>query len=333
MPFEYLIDADDLKACLPEYMAAIGHQPRFHVSGTKFTTNCPLHYDHNPSFSATLKDSTWLWKCFPCDQGGTVIDLHAALYDLEATKDFRRICLEIADVIGKQAPFQFHRPKRQEGCLIKDPPHAKSIPPSDLVELTNPWRTRLFEDRALRKKFASDLGLKAETLARLCMPELDSWGIAPQGFQLKKQDGGLVRLNNPRLCYIGDGGYKIREPFGKCGTPRFWRVGTLQRPWRSHRLISRNVEIENVHLVESESSAAALIESGFEDPFGQKSCVVATSGSNGFQAAWVPMFEGRVVHFWPDSDEAGHRFLDSTAVLLKTQAKKLLVHNYNQPVK
>jgi hypothetical protein len=144
-----------------------------------------------------------------------------------------------------------------------------------------------------------------------------------------KTDGTTCTLHKPRLAYIGDGGYKIRDPFGT-GTPRFWRVGELRRPWRSHWL-SRAPSIADVHLVESESSAAALIEAGYDDPFGKRSCVIATSGANGFEPAWMPMFKGRAVHFWPDDDRAGKRFFQDTAALLHGTASRISTHQFNAP--
>ena len=93
--------------------------------------------------------------------------------------------------------------------------------------------------------------------------------------------------------------------------------------------------ISDVHLVESESTAAALIEAGFDDPFHTGTCVVATSGANGFEATWKPLFAGRTVHFWPDNDPAGQRFYEETAALLHGTAKRLCCHklNYQNPAK
>ena len=35
---------------------------------------CPLHDDHHPSFNVSFKDGIWLWHCFGCNQGGSIID-------------------------------------------------------------------------------------------------------------------------------------------------------------------------------------------------------------------------------------------------------------------
>ena len=84
--------------------------------------------------------------------------------------------------------------------------------------------------------------------------------------------------------------------------------------------------ITDVHLVESESTAAALIQAGFNAPFHKGTCVTATSGCNGFDAAWIPMMAGRNVHFWPDDDPAGERFYNETAALLHGTAKRICRH-------
>jgi DNA primase len=61
-----------------------------------FMTHCPFHDDKNPSFSVTQNtDGVWLWRCFACNIGGTVIDfvmrkenllLPEAIAKLSATK-------------------------------------------------------------------------------------------------------------------------------------------------------------------------------------------------------------------------------------------------------
>jgi len=205
---------------------------------------------------------------------------------------------------------------------------SKAISADELEDITSPWRTRLYEDTKLRESFAHELQLCPDTLRRLTMPSLDALGIAPAGWILRKADGSTCSLRIPRLAYIGDGGYKIRDPFGT-GKPRFWRVGELRRPWRSQRLTRSVPFISDVHLVESESTAAALIEAGFEDPFHAGTCVVATSGANGFEATWKPLFAGRAVHFWPDNDPAGQRFYEETAALLHGTAKRIFSHQFH----
>jgi hypothetical protein len=321
------VDADTLKQFLPEYLQAIGHPPVIHVSGSKLTALCPLHQDSRPSFTAKLDGEAWLWFCHPCGVGGTVFDLHAARSGKNAKLEFKAICAEVAATVGLDPAMA---PAPAMRIPPASPPVKESmvIPSDELERITSPWRTRLYEDSKLRESFAHELQLSPDTLRRLTMPSLDALGIAPAGWILRKADGTKCSLRMPRLAYIGDGGYKIRDPFGT-GRPRFWRVGELRRPWRSHRLTRSLPFISDVHLVESESTAAALIEAGFDDPFHAGTCVVATSGANGFEATWKPLFEGRAVHFWPDNNAAGQRFYEETAALLHGTAKRLCCHKLN----
>ena len=325
------IEAATLKQRLPAYLSAIGHPPRFHPSGTRLTALCPLHQDTKPSFTATFEGEVWKWYCHPCGVGGTIIDLHAARSRRSVKAEFKTICAEIAELIGLDpatAPASpAHRKPPPAPALV-----SKAICAHELERLTTPWRIELKKNTEQCEAFARELQLFPETLRRLTMPSLDALGIVPAGFTLTKADGTLCTLLKPRLAYIGDGGYKIRDPFGT-GRPRFWRVGALRRPWRSHWLCRSAPAITDVHLVESETSAAALIEAGYNDPFHAGTCVVATSGANGFDPAWVSLFTDLNVHFWPDNDTAGRRFYQETALLLHGTAKGICQHkpDYQNP--
>jgi len=320
------VDAETLKQRLPHYLSAIGHPPIFHASGSRLTALCPLHEDRNPSFTARLNSEAWEWFCHPCGIGGTIIELHAARSCRNVKAEFKTICEEIAalvhlDPATAQAPSARRAPPQAPAKV------SKAIDADELERLTTPWRMRLYEDTALCEAFARDLGLLPDTLHNLTTPSLDALGVAPAGLSLSKADGTTYALPAPRLAYIFDGGYKIRDPFAT-GRPRFWRIGELRRPWGSYWLCRRAPFISDVHLVESESTAAALIEAGFNDPFHKGSCVVATSGSNGFDPTWVPLFAGRTVHFWPDKDPAGLRFLEETATALQGTAKRICRHQF-----
>ena len=320
-------DVDALKQRLPEYLAAIGHTPIIRANGASLEALCPLHDDHNPTFDASRKDDAWVWFCFFCGVGGTVIELHAARTDRSTKSDFKTICREVGELVGVE-PVTITGATSYKRATPKPPPPkpSKAIGADELEEMTAPWRARLYGDEKLRNKFAAELKLSPDTLQRLTMPSLDALGIAPAGLKLRKTDGTFCTLRVPRLAYIGDGAYKIRDPFAT-GKPRFWRVGELRRPWRSHWLTRSAPIIADVHLVESESSAAALIEAGYESPFENGSCVCAASGADGFDAAWVPLFAGRTVHFWPDDNAAGERFYEETAAILHGTAKSIRRHN------
>jgi hypothetical protein len=324
------VDAETLKLRLPHYLSAIGHPPVFLANGNRLTALCPLHQDKKPSFTAKMNGEAWEWFCHPCGVGGTIIELHAALSGRNVKTQFRTICEEIAalvsiDFASSLSPAS--TPTKSPVPSLGSAKAAKAIDADELERLTTPWRARLQEDKVLREAFARELQLSPETLCRLTTPALDSLGIAPAGLILTKSDGSTCKLPMPRLAYISDGGYKIRDPFGT-GRPRFWRAGEQRRPWGSYWLCRPAPVITDVHLVESESTAAALIEAGFSDPFHQGNCVVATSGSSGFDPAWIPLFAGRTVHFWPDNDPAGQRFFHDTAASLHGTAKRICRHQF-----
>ena len=43
-------------------------------TGTTYKANCPFHDDKDPSLVISQKGEIWLWRCFGCNKGGTVID-------------------------------------------------------------------------------------------------------------------------------------------------------------------------------------------------------------------------------------------------------------------
>ena len=60
---------------LLEYCKALGWELK--KRGRNWECLCPLHDDKNPSFK--ISETHNVWKCFGCDTGGSVIDLHAKL--------------------------------------------------------------------------------------------------------------------------------------------------------------------------------------------------------------------------------------------------------------
>jgi DNA primase catalytic core len=58
---------------LPEVLLSKGIKLKRNGSGS-YTGLCPFHKDRNPSLSISLKNDIWLWHCFGCKKGGTLID-------------------------------------------------------------------------------------------------------------------------------------------------------------------------------------------------------------------------------------------------------------------
>jgi hypothetical protein len=317
-----------LKGLLPEYLEHIGHKPILQPGGLKLKVRCPLfgHHDRNPSFAAEKKGDVWVWRCYPCDVGGTVLELHAILSKLDTKTQFPRICQEVAEIV-RDAPA--NAPMTDQPIALPTRMNTPPIPSDELEALTLPWRRTLFEDAAHRENFASELSLPAYTLQCISNLGPEGLGIAPAGHKWTTAEGKECRLNEPRLVYIGTGYYKIRYAFGDRGG-RFLTVGQPERPWLGQFLVPGDQTVKHVHLHESESSALALIAAGYWSS-DNSSIVVATSGCCGFKPEWVPLFAGRTVHMWPDADadETGQKFAENTAGLLHGTASKVLFHDWN----
>ena len=58
---------------LPEILQSKGISLKRNNTGS-YVGRCPFHNDTNPSLSVSLKNDVWLWHCFGCHKGGTLID-------------------------------------------------------------------------------------------------------------------------------------------------------------------------------------------------------------------------------------------------------------------
>ena len=62
---------------------------------------CPIHEEKTASFVADNKKGTWLYKCYGCGAGGSVIDL--AIHDLGGASKMNAI-RHVADIVGFTLP-------------------------------------------------------------------------------------------------------------------------------------------------------------------------------------------------------------------------------------
>lgn len=58
---------------LPDILQSKGISLKKNGSGS-YLGLCPFHSDTNPSLSISQKNDIWLWHCFGCHKGGTLID-------------------------------------------------------------------------------------------------------------------------------------------------------------------------------------------------------------------------------------------------------------------
>ena len=90
-------DLDAIKSMLPEYLERSGIVITKRTE-THLECHCPLHADSSPSFTADLIAGVWVWKCWPCDLGGAVIDLHA--YKFGISRRSHEAIKGAAEVLG-----------------------------------------------------------------------------------------------------------------------------------------------------------------------------------------------------------------------------------------
>jgi hypothetical protein len=320
------VNAAALKLLLPDYLNRIGCRPVFQGHGqVQLLATCPLHSDQHPSLAAKKSGDVWEWFCQPCSVGGTVLELHARRFKLDTQTQFPQICREVAQIL-QGIPFEI--PLTDQSTIQDSIMNTPPMPKEELAALTRHWRNTLYCDTALRSIFASELGLPSCTLQWAANLPSGGLGIAPAGYKLTTSDGRVYALPEPRLVYIGESHFKIRAPFGNGINPRFWMSGQQLRPWLGHLLVPGDSTVKDVHIHESESSALTLIACGawLQD---NSSIVVATSGCGGFKPEWIPLLANRIIHMWPDADEAGKRFADTTATLLYPTASKIVFHDWD----
>ena len=328
-------DIQAIKARLPDYLSAIGHEPRF-IGEHKLTCCCPLHDDKHPSFNAVLQDDAWVWKCFPCGEGGSIIELHGLRTGLDTKQDFKRIAQELAETFSLPALAAHTAPR----ALPKPPQPSAPLPFTEAeqtahYELTTPWRCALNDSAALQERIAASLTLKATTIRACVMPCFDALGIAPAGTLLRAETHYKPewRTSIPRLACIYEGAFKVRSPVGDDRQPRFAMVGIPRRPWRSFALLRKHLLIKDsriqiCHITEGESDCLALIEAGLEDwQAARPSHCIAIPGADGFQPAWARMFTGIECHLWRDNDKGGETFTENTARALHGYARRIIINN------
>jgi len=88
---------------LPEILQSKGIHLKRNSNGS-YIGQCPFHDDKNPSLSASLKNDIWLWHCFGCHKGGTLIDFLRLLEGRtfkEIYKDYSKTSIERPVVMSK----------------------------------------------------------------------------------------------------------------------------------------------------------------------------------------------------------------------------------------
>ncbi len=192
----------------------------FRRVGKEMKARCIFHDDDDPSLS--IDPERQVWKCFPCDKGGDVLDLighslYNGAYSRHDKEQFKAVIARAAELAGIQP--------QEYGTLIIDPPHAS---------------------RSLRVVKAEDMPT-ASSRIEATYDYIDADG------QLRYQ---VVRERLPN----GDKDIKQRRPDGKGGW--IYKVKGLEPLLYNLPAILEAPLYETVWIVEGEKCADALIARG-----------------------------------------------------------------------
>lgn len=282
-PVMHTTSLDALKARLPDYLQSLGLEPKLR-GGHKLSCRCPLHADSKPSFTATRKGGVWLWHCFPCARGGTIIDLHAALLSTDSASAIRDLM------------------QRYEAPLFAPPPRHALPPLKPERECqSEPWPI-------LQRGGESDLA----ELAALR-------GLPAEAIRIAHRLGYLrftVRHGMP--CYaLTDGEGKFLQlrrtsgqpfPFPKHKPPKAWN-------WRGSRLVPLGVlhlDIQKpVLMAEGAVSLLellALLHLTHETPDSWRWAFMAMPAAGArIPDDLLPKLQGRLIRIIGDRDDVGQR--------------------------
>ena len=289
---------DALRARLPEYLEATGHELR--RQGARFVTHCPNHHDTNPSF-AVFADGR-ACGCFPCGWKGDVFSF--AEWTGRAAS-FPEAVRHVADVLNSPAIAALQskpRPARKPA-----PPFALTDGERETIRLARLRFSDAFHDgEPIIDEIAESLAVPREAL-RWAAHGSDGLALAPG------------RHGRPEwLCYAYSTGLKYRNP-NPAEKPRFdFLIGKASAPWRM--AWAHKPEVETVFLTESESDALAIIATGIEAD--GRAAVVASPGTN-FAREWAPMFAGKRVVLCYDRDKPGQAEAGRVAAMLTGHAAEI----------
>lgn len=301
-------DLDLIKNRLPEYLERIGvtiaQRTDKHLKAL-----CPLHADSEPSFTADLKGGVWVWKCWPCDHGGTVIDLHAELNNL--ARGSKAAIVGTAAILGLDpADGLVHQKAPRIQPAASAPPKEappKNPLPANFDEIHRIARRRVYEFPRIQQAIAKELGVSQTTIASLVFTS-DALGWSKK---------------HQRPLYLYETGVKLRNHADT--KVRFqWLMGRAEKPWRAHFL--ERPQVTRVFLTEGESDAIALIDAGLENLHpkeGETGTTIIASPGTSFKAEWASLIAGKDLVLCMDNDNAGNKAAEKIAQLCQPFAKTI----------
>lgn len=83
-------------------VTALGLRPARGARPDRVRVLCPVHGEKVPSCDVGVRDGRIAWICRSCGERGDVFALVAAVRGLDVRRDFHRVVLETAEVVGVQ---------------------------------------------------------------------------------------------------------------------------------------------------------------------------------------------------------------------------------------
>jgi hypothetical protein len=284
-----LLLAKELKETISFKALLEADKHQFQQSGKYVKCRCPFHPDSTPSFFINIEEDT-CGKCYGCNWYGDIFK-----YEMEFHKvDFKTAWFQLNDFF-----YQCPRAGRK----------ARTTPKKARIEKPQ------FTDKqaAERKKYADRLAKEPGLAEEVCRKRFERSGETwnPDIIQKLAQEGSLGWADC--LAFIYPAGTKYRRWPGK---DILWECKCLSL-WRGHLL----AEAKHVYLTESETDAIALIHAGIEQMEG--AAVIAAPSATSFLNEWAPLFQGKIVTFCFDNDQAGEEGMKRVASLLQPYANEL----------
>lgn len=257
---------------------------------------CPFGTHTRPKLQVTEYQGEGRFKCWSCDRGGDVFDLHAGINAQDTQRDFPDILRGVCDVLGIRPPDDDGTPlparkrpvrPRPLPSLAVAPPVEPSCFLSDLdEEELDACRKRLRNDMNLARELLDELGL-SPWLALACTDRSMGFpllGATEDGrllylYQADDEDGNtrytgaklrrrdkhanpFLKLENGQWKSFGTMNATESNPHGI----RFmWPIGKASAPWGIHSAHGKRFVI----VTEGESDCLAISQAleGFREAY------------------------------------------------------------------
>jgi len=288
---------------LPRIMQTKGIQLKQTNGNGSFIGLCPFHTDTNPSLSVSFKDNKWLWHCFGCHKGGTVIDFlkfyenkpFKDIYkDYSKPKDERAADKDIQAYLSQI--IQLYHNALKENTQAQNYLKLRNLFDKDLIETfqigycDGSAKELLPNDEALKQKL-KDLGILNER-----QNESFYKCVTVPIFDERDQVVGLYGRNTTQKRHL-----YLKGP----------HKGIF-----NHKAIK---VFDEIILTESIIDALSLYKAGFKN-------VTSSYGTNGFTQHHLKAFKesgAKVIYLAYDNDKSGYTQAQDLAKVLTTEGHRV----------